>query len=481
MKGEMNDHRSRLASWIFSLGAAVALSGSAVSDCAAQTGPSRLVVFADVVKLAQAHQSDDVILAYVRNAGAAFNLTADEIIYLSNAGVSSPVIAALQAKGPATPPPINPAPAPAPITPIAPTPVSAPGAPPPGVGLPPAASEAPEVTFDYFHRRLQADGTWLELPGYGNVWRPNAAVFNPDWRPYYDRGHWVYTENGWFWESEDPWGEIAFHYGRWHRSPALGWVWVPGYDWAPSWVSWRHSEGYLGWAPLPPEARFEAGVGLSFNGRVGVELDFGLSDAHYNFIGYDHFWERDYHRYYVPRERVVILYRGSHLANTYRIENHRFINEGYGRERIALVTHHDVIVVRPVIRDPIIVRHVEKTVVVVNVGNNHRPAEHNAPAGHGPEAAKPAPTVGAPAAHVATPTPAPHGVTAGAADGTPKVTPAAATPTTPTPVTSPNRPSTYSSGGGSGTGGSSPGSTPMRPSVPTGGGGGRTNRPPVKH
>ena len=33
-----------------------------------------------------------------------------------------------------------------------------------------------------------------------------------------------------------------------------GWVWVPGYTWAPAWVSWRYGDGYAGWAPLPPDS-----------------------------------------------------------------------------------------------------------------------------------------------------------------------------------------------------------------------------------
>src|SRR2546423_9736807 len=32
---------------------------------------------------------------------------------------------------------------------------------------------------------------------------------------------------------------------------------VPGDEWAPAWVSWRSSKDYVGWAPLPPEARSE--------------------------------------------------------------------------------------------------------------------------------------------------------------------------------------------------------------------------------
>ena len=32
----------------------------------------------------------------------------------------------------------------------------------------------------------------------------------------------------------------------------LGWVWVPGTVWAPSWCEWRVDDGFTGWAPLPP-------------------------------------------------------------------------------------------------------------------------------------------------------------------------------------------------------------------------------------
>ena len=36
-----------------------------------------------------------------------------------------------------------------------------------------------------------------------------------------------------------------------------GWLWIPGTEWAPAWVAWRSDDGddgYVGWAPLPPES-----------------------------------------------------------------------------------------------------------------------------------------------------------------------------------------------------------------------------------
>src|SRR5262249_17951723 len=53
---------------------------------------------------------------------------------------------------------------------------------------------------------------------------------------------------------DEPWGWATYHYGRWVFDPALGWVWIPGYDWAPAWVTWRFGGGDVGWAPPPPHA-----------------------------------------------------------------------------------------------------------------------------------------------------------------------------------------------------------------------------------
>lgn len=99
-----------------------------------------------------------------------------------------------------------------------------------------------------FKRGLSPHGEWIESPGSGPVWRPRVAA---GWRPYYD-GHWARTTRGWFWVSAEPWAWATYHYGRWAHDPALGWIWAPGYEWAPAWVTWRAGGGVVGWAPLPP-------------------------------------------------------------------------------------------------------------------------------------------------------------------------------------------------------------------------------------
>jgi len=126
----------------------------------------------------------------------------------------------------------------------------------------PAAEEGPRVdvnvdmgaggaavSFDTFRDGLAPYGEWVTVGGYGRVWRPLQVAAG--WRPYY-YGRWEWTDEGWLWVSDESWGWATYHYGRWAADPAFGWVWVPGYQWAPAWVSWRYSPEYIGWAPLAP-------------------------------------------------------------------------------------------------------------------------------------------------------------------------------------------------------------------------------------
>ena len=100
-----------------------------------------------------------------------------------------------------------------------------------------------------FYTPLSEYGGWVEIGSYGRCWRPAAVAVG--WRPYC-AGHWVWTDCGWYWASDEPWGWACYHYGCWTCDPSYGWVWVPGVEWAPAWVSWRVGGGYVGWAPLPP-------------------------------------------------------------------------------------------------------------------------------------------------------------------------------------------------------------------------------------
>lgn len=104
------------------------------------------------------------------------------------------------------------------------------------------------VSLSTFQQPLASYGAWVTAPGYGQVWRPSVPA---GWRPYY-YGRWEWTTEGWLWVSDEPFGWATYHYGRWTWDRGLGWYWVPGYQWAPAWVSWRYSGDVVGWSPLAP-------------------------------------------------------------------------------------------------------------------------------------------------------------------------------------------------------------------------------------
>ena len=113
----------------------------------------------------------------------------------------------------------------------------------------PAVQAAHAATVSMAVReRLTRYGVWQISQRYGEVWVPSV---NTSWRPY-TVGRWVWTDDGWYWESSEPFGAVVFHYGRWAYDNELGWVWLAGDEWAPAWVVWRQSHDYVGWVPAPP-------------------------------------------------------------------------------------------------------------------------------------------------------------------------------------------------------------------------------------
>ncbi len=129
---------------------------------------------------------------------------------------------------------------------------------------------AQQVDIDYFYGELASYGEWVEIAPYGWVWSPSDVGVG--WKPY-SEGWWVYTDYGWTFQSDEPWGWAVYHYGRWTYDENYGWVWVPGTEWGPAWVAWRYGDGYIGWAPLPPAVGWSAGNGLvvgSFDLETGI-------------------------------------------------------------------------------------------------------------------------------------------------------------------------------------------------------------------
>jgi len=186
----------------------------------------------------------------------------------------------------------------------------------------PAVPQEFGVSFGVFYSSLDQYGEWIQLEPQYYVWRPVRT--SPDWRPYY-YGHWAWTPDGWYWVSDEPWAWAVYHYGRWYYDDYYGWVWTPGYNWAPAWVEWRYSGDVIGWAPLGPYAVFRIGFGIHYS-RSWV-----TPHSYWCFVGmrymggprlYRHIHDRQYNHRYLVSTRSV---------DGVRYENSRIINRGPDR------------------------------------------------------------------------------------------------------------------------------------------------------
>ncbi len=174
-----------------------------------------------------------------------------------------------------------------------------------------------------FEEQLAPHGRWIDTAEYGRVWIPNVDA---DFQPYATNGHWVVTRYGNTWASDYEWGWAAFHYGRWYRDDRFGWAWVPGRIWGPSWVSWRSGDGYYGWAPLAP--------------RVSININIPLNS--WTFVPQAYITSPQIYSYYLPRPRVVNVYRNTTVVNNfYRSNNHNYV-AGPRRQEIEQVTRRRV-------------------------------------------------------------------------------------------------------------------------------------------
>lgn len=111
--------------------------------------------------------------------------------------------------------------------------------------LQPVPTVQADVDIQILTQDLQPFGHWVDSAEYHMCWAPNPAGVRTDWRPY-TVGRWAYTEFGWTWISDEPWGHITYHYGSWVDDPIHGWIWVPG--------QFGHRHGWLGGATMTTSA-----------------------------------------------------------------------------------------------------------------------------------------------------------------------------------------------------------------------------------
>jgi len=190
------------------------------------------------------------------------------------------------------------------------------------------------VSFQTFYNQLSNDGTWIKTDQYGYVFQPTES--DPNWRPY-TYGHWVNTDAGMTWVSDEPFGWATYHYGRWVNLEGTGWVWVPGYTWGPAWVSWRENSDDVGWAPLPPDTLagidyddpgLYFGLGWGWGFHIGDDCDvaYGIGPGCYNFCPVAYIGDPDSWRHFHDRGDNFGL-----IGRTRNVTNINFNRNGTGR------------------------------------------------------------------------------------------------------------------------------------------------------
>jgi hypothetical protein len=180
--------------------------------------------------------------------------------------------------------------------------------------------------YQIFYDQLSSYGEWIENSNYGYVWIPNA---DPDFYPYLSNGYWALTNYGWTWVSNYEWGWATFHYGRWDYSDYYGWYWVPDNEWGPSWVTWRRSGGYYGWAPMRP------GVSISMTfGR-----DYNVPNDRWIFVRDRDIERHDIYRDHIDRKNNFTYINNSIVINKtyYDDRRHETYVYGPGREDVQKV------------------------------------------------------------------------------------------------------------------------------------------------
>ncbi len=286
---------------------------------------------AEIIKLAQAHVDEGIILSYIKNSGQIYSPSAEEILYLADLGLSQNLIAALFKQAP-------------PAIPIASEETVAVASMPPSPPAPPSALPPPSAPpADPFYDDLARYGAWTQEADYGLCWQPTVETVNPGWRPYFDAGQWLYSDSGWYWQSDYSWGWAVFHYGRWLNLPRRGWVWVPDKLWAPAWVAWRATPFYIGWAPLPPGVGLNVLAQLTYGSQpAGHGSGLGLAASSYSFVSTGNFLARNLPRHAAPAPRVASLVKTTSVIDGYAIVNNRIFNGGISRDAVAVAARKPV-------------------------------------------------------------------------------------------------------------------------------------------
>ena len=189
-------------------------------------------------------------------------------------------------------------------------------------GLSRSTADPGGVSFDLFYSSLSPQGEWISCDAGVYAWRPFGVAAG--WRPYYN-GRWCWTDDGWYWASDEPWAWATYHYGRWYYDDVYGWVWIPGYDWAPAWVEWQYGGDCVGWAPLSPYAVFSVGFGVRYRSSWITPRYW------WSFVDCRHFADPDVHRFVFRTENNSRYIGRTRPAGSVRYDGGRIVSRGPDR------------------------------------------------------------------------------------------------------------------------------------------------------
>jgi len=191
----------------------------------------------------------------------------------------------------------------------------------------------PPAGFGIFFSTLNPHGVWMEMDDGLVVWRP--TVIRTGWAPYRE-GRWIWTDDGWYWDSYEPFGQVTYHYGRWYYDNYYGWIWVPDYEWAPAWVEWRYDDMYIGWAPLPPYAVFSINTGIHYT------HDYYTPYNHWHFVTYPYFDDPYVYRHFVGHNNKHKIYSRTKYRTNYGYYDGRVVNRGVDIDYVRNRSGHEI-------------------------------------------------------------------------------------------------------------------------------------------
>jgi hypothetical protein len=200
------------------------------------------------------------------------------------------------------------------------------------------------VSTEFIYNLLDSCGQWIDVDPYGYCWHPKDT--GTDWHPY-TIGRWVRTDAGWTWESDERFGWIVYHYGRWIRLSKVGWCWVPDTKWAPAWVSFREGGERVGWAPLPPEARLSESAGIG----EWADAYYNIGPSAYRFLPIQRFGERLTRESFLGAADNITIFPGTVNVTSIQVGKNGVFVDGPNFNALSACAEHPVVRMRLERRD----------------------------------------------------------------------------------------------------------------------------------